>query len=338
MAQTDPYYATFHTCMYGGQRAKSTTIAANFPEILELSVECDRQHAHLPWGKTSQGFATAEEVEYPLQLCKEWPLIIQNLVPETFEARINLSNPDKRARALTFKQTKKSLAFMPEYSTVATARFTNYTPTFKAGDKLKTQILDDENNVLPSASRILRVTLKHPKGGRVKFESEKSDECFYEVAYGKPWSEEEFITEAHRRGYPAHLFQSLSSNMIQAIDANVNLKPSEVISHRAKWLKKWMTRAVELKSQEEELHAKMPRERKLILAKKKIVPLREILKDEGYPDITLCDDLTQGFPLVVLCGESDALPPDFQPATMSVPDLESYPSLHKGQWRCLGGR
>ena len=72
MAQTDPYYATFHTCMYGGQRAKSRTIAANFPEILELSVECDRQHAHLPWGKTSQGFATAEEVEYPLQLCKEW--------------------------------------------------------------------------------------------------------------------------------------------------------------------------------------------------------------------------------------------------------------------------
>ncbi len=252
------------------------------------------------------------------------------------EARINLSNPDKRARALTFKQTKKSLAFMPEYSTVATARFTNYTPTFKAGDKLKTQILDDENNVLPSAARILRVTLKHPKGGRVKFESEKSDECFYEVACGKPWGEEEFITEAHRRGHPAHLFQSLSSSMIQAIDANVNLKPSEVISHRAKWLKKWMTRAVALKSQEEELHAKMPRERKLILAKKKILPLREILKDEGYPDIT--HDLTQGFPLVGLCGESDALPPDFQPATMSVPDLEPNPSLHKGQWRCLGGR
>ena len=170
----------------------------------------------------------------------------------------------------------------------------------------------------------------------MKFESEKSDECFYEVAYGKPWGEEEFITEAHRRGHPAHLFQSLSSSMIQAIDANVNLKPSEVISHRAKWLKKWMTRAVALKSQEEELHAKMPRERKLILAKKKILPLREILKDEGYPDIT--HDLTQGFPLVGLCGESDALPPDFQPATMSVPDLESYPSLHKGQWRCLGGR
>ena len=156
----------------------------------------------------------------------------------------------------------------------------------------------------------------------MKFESEKSDDCFYEVAY-KPWGEEEFITEAHRRGHPAHLFQSLSSSMVQAVDANVNLKPSEVISHRATWLKKWMTRAIELKGEEEELHAKMPRERKLILANNKILLLREILTDEGYPDITLCDDLTQGFPLVGLCGESDALPPDFQPATMSVPDLES---------------
>ena len=323
MAHTDPYYATFHTCMYGGLRAKSTTIAANFPEILELSVECDRQHAHLPWGKTAQGFATAEEVEYPLQLCKEWALIIQNLIPETTEKRVNLSSPDKRARALTFKQTKKSLAFMPEYSTVASARFTNYMPAFKAGDKIKAKMLDDENNVLPYASRILRVTLKHPKGGRVKFESEKSADCFYEVAFGKPWSEEEFITEAHRRGHPAHLFQALSSSMVQAVDANVNLKPAEIISHRAKWLKKWMARAVELKGSEEKLHAKMPLERRLILAKKKILLLREILKDEGYPDISLCDDLTNGFPLVGLCGESDALPPDFQPATMSVPDLES---------------
>ena len=44
MAQTHdaPYYATFHSCMFGGQRPKTTTFAANFKEMLELTAECDR--------------------------------------------------------------------------------------------------------------------------------------------------------------------------------------------------------------------------------------------------------------------------------------------------------
>ena len=132
-----PYYASFHSCMFGGQRPKSTTFAANFKEILELTAECDRQHPHLAWGRTAHGFATAQEVEYPLQLCKELAMIIQRLIPAEGQPRVHTANPDKKARAITFKHTKKSLAFMPEYATVVTASF-NSKPPFKAGDKIKT--------------------------------------------------------------------------------------------------------------------------------------------------------------------------------------------------------
>lgn len=316
-----PYYASFHSCMFGGQRPKSTTFAANFKEILELTGECDRQHPHLAWGRTAHGFATAQEVEYPLQLCKELAMIIQRLIPAEGQPRVHTANPDKKARAITFKQTKKSLAFMPEYATVVTASF-NSKPPFKAGDKIKNKVLDANDTVLPVASRILRVTLKNSKGGRVKIESENDNSNSYEVAFGKPWTEE-FVLEAHRRGHPAHLYQSLSDSMLQAIDANVEMKPVDIVEHRAKRLRKWMSRAVELKGPEEELHAKMPAERKLILARKRILLLREILEAEGYPDISICDDLAKGFPLVGLCGESKALPPDFQPATLSIADLEA---------------
>ena len=184
---------------------------------------------------------------------------------------------------------------------MVTASFNNK-PPFKAGDKLKNKILDGHDTTLPVASRILRVTLKHPKGGRVKIESENHKDNIYEVAFGKPWTEEEFVREAHRRGHPAHLYQALSDSMLQAIDANVKMRLVDIVEHRVKWLRKWMSRAVELKGREEE---------------------REIFEAEGYPDISICDDLAKGFPFVGLCGESEALPPDFQPATLSIPDLEA---------------
>lgn len=77
MKQTDPWYATFHSCMYGGSRAKSTTIAGSMQRLVILSVDCDRQHIHLPWGKTTTGCATAEEAEYPRGLCIALAQVVQ---------------------------------------------------------------------------------------------------------------------------------------------------------------------------------------------------------------------------------------------------------------------
>lgn len=79
----------------------------------------------------------------------------------------------------------------------------------------------------------------------------------------------------------------------------------------------------DLNMEERELHEKMPIHRKAILKNKRLLLLREILAAEGYPDLEVVDQLAEGFPLVGLAGESAALPADFQPAVLTVEDLES---------------
>ena len=321
MEQCDPYFATLHHCMYGGQRAKSTTLAGNFSSLTKLSVECDRQHPHLPWGRTAAGFATAQEVEYPLLLCKELAQVVVDALPSIPTTAVHISNPDKKARAITFKQTKKSLAFMPEFSHVDTAVFTQH-PPFSTTDKLKKTILDCNNKAIPSAARILRIS--GPKmGGGVRARDDGYQDDAYQVAFGVPWSVEEFLEEAFRRGHPASLFESISESMKEAIRTNVNMKAAAIIAYRAEWFKKWTRRAEELSGNERRLHGEMPPQRKAILRKKRILLLKEILVSEGYPDVEVADCLAEGFPLVGLAGESDALPADFQPASLTIGDLES---------------
>ena len=61
--------------------------------------------------------------------------------------------------------------------------------------------------------------------------------------------------------------------------------------------------------------------RKKVLEDKRLLVLKEMLADEKCPDHRLVDDIEAGFDLVGTCGESGALPPDFQPATISQEEL-----------------
>ena len=63
----------FHHCMHGGDRDKRTRLRC-FPRasFQALAVDCDRRHAHKPWGldKVTGEFATASERVYPWLLCQ----------------------------------------------------------------------------------------------------------------------------------------------------------------------------------------------------------------------------------------------------------------------------
>ena len=59
-------------CMWGIRRDKKTGIFTNIPGISDMNMPCDGKHQHLPWGiRYAQGwsFATAEECEYPIEMC-----------------------------------------------------------------------------------------------------------------------------------------------------------------------------------------------------------------------------------------------------------------------------
>ena len=81
---TDPFVAllesiqnvvafSFHTCMFAAPRKKDTAIWTSVQQLrTHLERKCDGAHQHLRWGRTSQGFATAEECAYNDNLCATW--------------------------------------------------------------------------------------------------------------------------------------------------------------------------------------------------------------------------------------------------------------------------
>eukprot|EP00435_Cladocopium_sp_Y103_P075591 s8_g60.t1 len=299
-------------------RPKRTTIATDVAELAELECECTNQHAHLPWGYTPQGFATAAEVEYPLELCRQWAAIIIKVVESRYKATMTPlpSHPDKRARAHSMKQTRKSLAFMPDWSHVETISLSTM-PPFTVGTKLSTDYTDAAGTI-PVHSRILRITA-------APLTQDGGDQSgVVQVAYGVPWTEEAFIEEARRRGHPANLVDGLSKGMRGAVNANVKLEPDMIVFKRAQWFKKWTSRAFELRKLEEELHSKFPPNRKNILKGKRFLVLREILEDLGYPDLQIVQDMQDGFSLVGVAEGGGILPAEFQPATLSLQDLDAH--------------
>lgn len=68
----------FHHCMFGSKRAKRTKLLVNHSYFDHLNRECDQGHPHEKWGHTQSGWATALEVEYPLQLCREYAACLRS--------------------------------------------------------------------------------------------------------------------------------------------------------------------------------------------------------------------------------------------------------------------
>eukprot|EP00435_Cladocopium_sp_Y103_P033867 s2763_g8.t1 len=80
---------------------------------------------------------------------------------------------------------------------------------------------------------------------------------------------------------------------------------------------------MELADQEKALHTSLPPHRQAILKGKRFLVLKEILKEAKYPDLSIVDDMINGFDLVGEAKGGGILPEDFQPATLTVDDLES---------------
>ena len=145
------------------------------------------------------------------------------------------SNPDKKARATANKQTKKSLAFMPEWSHVQTCLSTKQ-PPFVVGNKLKTTWQHADTHVPAAAHKVTK-----------KMIAEKGEEKqSWEIAFGAPWTAETFIQEATNRGHPASLFEGLAPMVLDAIHNNSTRDFAAIAQNRASFLKKWTTRAAQL--------------------------------------------------------------------------------------------
>ena len=97
-------FATFHNCVYGGDRKKSTTIWTSCARLQGLSCACHKDdHVRKEWGRQRDGsWATSQEAAYPPALCSQFAslvlqaaqeanLIEQNAIPGEVRGSVHLT-------------------------------------------------------------------------------------------------------------------------------------------------------------------------------------------------------------------------------------------------------
>ena len=167
---------------------------------------------------------------------------------------------------------------------------------------------------LPEGSQLLRVSsVSANKGGTGA-----------ETAWGIPRSPEEFVKAALAAGHPCKNEFALPQALQHAIDVNAKSESSDLAKNRALFFRKWAARSKELEPAEAQLKATMPSHIASILAPKKLLLWREILVDLGYPDLSVFDEVVQGFSLTGNTPVTSIFPPTFKPAKRSCSDVASW--------------
>ena len=124
-------------------------------------------------------------------------------------------------------------------------------------------------------------------------------------------------------GHPFNLEAGVPPVLRDCIDDLAKMEAADVASHRCRKLRLWLEWAKELRSEEEACKAAMSVERRSILAIKRLKLLGRIISAEGFPDVSLADDLERGFDLVGSMPMSHHLPPKFKPAALPVGALSA---------------
>eukprot|EP00435_Cladocopium_sp_Y103_P030607 s1997_g7.t1 len=114
---------------------------------------------------------------------------------------------------------------------------------------------------------------------------------------GIPSEPEEFVNRALRAGHPRSLDVHVDEAMQAVVRLNLVEPPFILAKKRVEYIKKWTSRAAELKEQESKLRDSMPEHVRRVLGNKRLVLMGEMLEDLGYPDKKLVSDIAAGFKL-----------------------------------------
>ncbi|CAE7041878.1 unnamed protein product [Symbiodinium sp. CCMP2592] len=110
---------------------------------------------------------------------------------------------------------------------------------------------------------------------------------------GIPWDPIEFIAKAGKIGHPYHKLSKCNKDLRDLVHDLVH-KPGPVRSQRKNYIEKWARRAKELEPEETKLKAGMSDHRRKILQPKRILLFEEMLRDIGYDDMGVVQELIDG--------------------------------------------
>ena len=170
---------------------------------------------------------------------------------------------------------------------------------------------------VPPSSQLLRTTpISGQRGDEKQFELK-------EVAWGVPYEPHEFVSVACQKGHPKNFENLLPKVLKDSIDFNCKNSLGDIVDFRARWFKKWIDRSRKLSNDERILKSKLPDHLAQILAPKRILLWAEMLKEAGYPDLGVIEELIDGTSLVGPAPPTGIFESKFRPADMTVDQLKN---------------
>ena len=309
----------FQVCMYGGLRDKWTKIVANFAGVSQMDISCDRNHRHLPWGKTRNAegksiWATSEESQYPRKMCVALTQVVLQqlksqgltLLPESMEEihkhPLLIAQKAQVATGIQRKMTKLP-PLVPQFSQVATFRVSSVSAIpcalmSKLSSEVHARTITQQPTVIPAGARFLRfVDLPPSNGGELGQQNKRprvEPEWMCEVVFGLPWDYLTFIEKAQKAGHPLHLCNQVPEELNVAVEKNIDWDSSKLADYRISWCRRWLKRCSALEQAEKEDRSKRSDHVQQTTQMKRLLVTSEILADIAYDDMDVVKLLREG--------------------------------------------
>lgn len=309
--KADIHAFTFHTCMYNAPRKKCTAIWASVKQMLLLRRECDNSHEHKPWGLTDNNtFATAEECAYNVELAEHWANAIAEFAaacklvqpPNTLEETVfhPTLNDDTLNRAVIGNQPRgnKLPPLMTDLLTPQKVDISAFPDIRCLAQGMRLPI----SEAFPPGSRLIRFVNDEVGEGRTKQSNSMA-------VLGLPRDQMQYVEEACKLTHPMNLDARFSSELTEALDAQLCRDAFELRKIRIKASRDILNLTVGLTGEEKALHDGWPSHIQKILKNKKMILFKRLLEQVGYDDAKIADEMTRGFPLNGWLPESRVFPP-----------------------------
>ena len=156
--------------------------------------------------------------------------------------------------------------------------------------------------------------------------------------FGIPWSPMDFCNRAVSCGHPRGMAVHLPDVVTRVLRENLSMEPAELALHRCRELTRWTMRAKQLAPKEEEFKANLAPHLKVLLAKKRLLVLQEMLDYLQYPDRHLVRDISQGFRLTGWQDKTGVFPKCVKRPNFSIGTLRQMAKgLNRSICEQLGG-
>ena len=327
-------FVAHQACAYGSCRPKWTALAVNRPQFLEINHTCpgeSENHVHKPWGLVApEKFATAEETAYPPQLAQSIATAFTQALtadgwqlPPTDWQDVCAEPSFAAMRAVAGRQPKASKVppLVSEHHLVVSVNgpvALYHEPPCLPMTRIKQAWdcpLEFGNSLkqIPAESQLLRVSQTRSTG--------ENKIAVSKLVWGIPWSCSQFVEQAVSKGHPRSFGSLLPKELVEAVCVNVHSSSSELASLRTRWFNKWIARARDLSSEEDNFKKSLAPHLQHILQPKRLLLLKEIVHEEGYPDKGVFDELAFGTELIGTVPQTGVFEQSFKPALQTKSEL-----------------